>query len=109
MRAYSSDTAVSSLRERSEQLNLVAESGVNKGTYPMDTEREVVTVLLVEDTEDNRQMMRRLLEMSGLHVVEALKGREYVAVATEVKSDIIIMDLSLPFVDGLAATRQSRK
>ena len=75
----------------------------------MDTEREVVTVLLVEDTEDNRQMMRRLLEMSGFRVVEALNGREAVAVAAEVKPEIILMDLSLPFVDGLAATRQIRK
>ena len=90
-------------------MSLVAESVVNKGTYPMDTEREVVTVLLVEDTEDNRQMMRRLLEMSGFRVVEALNGREAVAVAAEVKPEIILMDLSLPFVDGLAATRQIRK
>ena len=75
----------------------------------MDTEGEVVTVLLVEDTEDNRQMMRRLLEMSGFRVVEALNGREAVAVAAEVKPEIILMDLSLPFVDGLAATRQIRK
>jgi two-component system cell cycle response regulator DivK len=94
---------------RSKQLNLVTESGANKGTYPMDTEREVVTVLLVEDTEDNRQMMRRLLEMSGFRVVEALNGREAVEVAAEVKPKIILMDLSLPFVDGLAATRQIRK
>ena len=75
----------------------------------MDTEGEVVTVLLVEDTEDNRQMMRRLLEMSGFRVVEALNGREAVEVAAEVKPGIILMDLSLPFVDGLAATRQIRK
>jgi CheY-like chemotaxis protein len=75
----------------------------------MDTEGEVVTVLLVEDTEDNRQMMRRLLEMSGFRVVEALNGREAVQVAAEVKPTIILMDLSLPFVDGLAATRQIRK
>ena len=75
----------------------------------MDTEGEVVTVLLVEDTEDNRQMMRRLLEMSGFRVVEALNGREAVEVAAVVKPEIILMDLSLPFVDGLAATRQIRK
>jgi two-component system, cell cycle response regulator DivK len=88
---------------------LTTEAAANKGTYPMDTEGEVVTVLLVEDTEDNRQMMRRLLEMSGFHVVEALNGREAVEVAAEVKPGIILMDLSLPFVDGLAATRQIRK
>lgn len=75
----------------------------------METQGEIVTVLLVEDTEDNRQMMRRLLEMSGFRVVEALNGREAVEVAAEVKPEIILMDLSLPFVDGLAATRQIRK
>ena len=98
-----------SAERRLEQLNLGTESGVNKDTYPMDAEGEVVTVLLVEDTEDNRQMMRRLLEMSGFRVVEALNGREAVAVAAEIKPKIILMDLSLPFVDGLAATRQIRK
>jgi len=74
----------------------------------MDTQGEVVTVLLVEDTEDNRLMMRRLLEMSGFRVVEALNGREAVAVAADVKPQLILMDLSLPYVDGLAATRQIR-
>jgi CheY-like chemotaxis protein len=66
------------------------------------------TVLLVEDTEDNRQMMKRLLEMSGYHVVEAVNGREAVDLAGSVKPQIILMDLSLPFIDGLAATRQIR-
>jgi CheY-like chemotaxis protein len=75
----------------------------------MYAEGEVPTVLLVEDTEDNRQMMRRLLEMSGFHVVEALNGKEAVQVATEVRPQIILMDLSLPFVDGLAATREIRR
>jgi len=67
-----------------------------------------VTVLLVEDTEDNRQMMRRLLEMSGYRVVEAINGREAVEVARQAQPQIILMDLSLPFIDGLAATRQIR-
>jgi CheY-like chemotaxis protein len=66
------------------------------------------TILLVEDTEDNRQMMRRLLEMSGYQVVEALNGREAIETALRVRPQIILMDLSLPFIDGLAATRQIR-
>lgn len=65
-------------------------------------------VLLVEDTEDNRQMMRKLLEMSGFQVVEAINGREAVEVASRIKPQVILMDLSLPFIDGLAATRQIR-
>ena len=74
----------------------------------MDGQNDVVTVLLVEDTEDNRQMMRRLLEMSGYRVVEATNGREAVEIASEVRPRIILMDLSLPFIDGLAATRRIR-
>lgn len=69
---------------------------------------EVETVLLVEDTEDNRQMMRKLLELSGYRVVEAINGEEAVKVAAEERPAIILMDLSLPLIDGLAATRRIR-
>jgi len=74
----------------------------------MHSQAEVATVLLVEDTEDNRQMMRRLLELSGYRVVEATNGKEAVEVASRVRPHIILMDLSLPLVDGLAATRRIR-
>ncbi len=66
-------------------------------------------VLLVEDTEDNRFMMRRLLELSGYQVSEAVNGVEAVRAAEHESPDIILMDLSLPIVDGLAATRQIRQ
>src|ERR671921_1325724 len=65
-------------------------------------------VLVVEDFEDNRFMMRRLLEMSGYQVVEAVNGNQAVEMATSVRPDIILMDLSLPQLDGLAATRRIR-
>ncbi len=68
-----------------------------------------VTVLLVEDTEDNRMMMRRLLELSGYRVSEAVNGLEAVKVAERETPNIILMDLSLPIVDGLAATRRIRQ
>ena len=74
----------------------------------MGPKDEAATVLLVEDTEDNRQMMKRLLEMSGYRVVEAINGVEAVEVANEIRPQIILMDLSLPFIDGLAATRRIR-
>ena len=67
------------------------------------------TVLLVEDTEDNRYMMRRLLEMTGYRVVEALNGEEAVKLAERETPQLILMDLSLPVIDGLAATRLIRK
>jgi CheY-like chemotaxis protein len=65
-------------------------------------------MLLVEDTEDNRIMMRRLLELSGYDVAEARNGEEAVRLATEKRPDMILMDLSLPIIDGLAATRRIR-
>jgi CheY-like chemotaxis protein len=65
-------------------------------------------VLVVEDFEDNRFMMRRLLEMSGYRVVEAVNGNQAVEMAVKVRPDIILMDLSLPQLDGLAATRRIR-
>ena len=75
----------------------------------MTTQGEEVTVLLVEDTEDNRFMMKRLLEMSGYRVVEATNGEEAVRVAESEAPGLILMDLSLPMIDGLAATRLIRK
>jgi two-component system, cell cycle response regulator DivK len=65
-------------------------------------------VLVVEDFEDNRFMMRRLLEMSGYRVVEAVNGQQAVETAASEHPDIILMDLSLPMLDGLAATRRIR-
>ena len=66
------------------------------------------TILLVEDTEDNRQMMKKLLEMSGYLVLEATNGEEAVQVTSAKSPELILMDLSLPVIDGLAATRLIR-
>ena len=75
----------------------------------MKAQAEPPTVLLVEDTEDNRFMMRRLLEMTGYRVVEAMNGEEAVRIAKTESPHLILMDLSLPVIDGLAATRLIRK
>ena len=82
--------------------------GVESGAI-MKKKAEPLTVLLVEDTEDNRFMMRRLLEMTGYRVVEAMNGEEAVKLAKSELPQIILMDLSLPVIDGLAATRLIRK
>ena len=74
-------------------------SGVNGNSLP--------TILVVEDFEDNRFMMRRLLEMSGYRVLEAVNGEEAVQLACHELPELILMDLSLPQLDGLAATRRS--
>jgi CheY-like chemotaxis protein len=68
-----------------------------------------LTVLVVEDFADNRFMMRRLLEMSGYRVLEAVDGKEAVDVAESSRPDLILMDLSLPRLDGLDATRRIRE
>ena len=54
-------------------------------------------------------MMRRLLEMTGYRVVEAMNGEEAVRLAQKESPQLILMDLSLPIIDGLAATRLIRK
>ncbi len=89
-------------------MNSISDSIQAKGSNAVDTKDNAATVLLVEDTEDNRLMMRRLLEMSGFRVVEAINGKEAVELASQVRPQVILMDLSLPFIDGLAATRQIR-
>ena len=85
-------------------MDLNAKSGAK-----MKEQAEPQTVLLVEDTEDNRFMMRRLLEMTGYRVVEAMNGEEAVKLAKRESPNLILMDLSLPVIDGLAATRLIRK
>ena len=71
--------------------------------------QEKKTVMVVEDFEDNRFMMRRLLEMSGYGVLEAVNGQEAVEIAIQEHPSLILMDLSLPLLDGLAATRKIRE
>ena len=78
-----------------------------RDTVPVDGQNH--TVLVVEDFEDNRFMMRRLLEMSGYRVLEAINGEEAVEVARRERPGLILMDLSLPLLDGLAATRRIRQ
>ena len=75
----------------------------------VEQEVGVKTVMVVEDFEDNRFMMRRLLEMSGYRVVEAVNGEEAIETARRERPDLILMDLSLPLLDGLAATRRIRE
>jgi CheY-like chemotaxis protein len=94
------------VREQTLEIQAI-ESVQGQKDNPMDSQ-DAVKVLLVEDTEDNRQMMRRLLEMSGYYVVEAINGEEAVKLAAEARPQIILMDLSLPLIDGLTATRRIR-
>ena len=64
------------------------------------------TILLVEDNEMNRDMLSRRLERKGYTVVLAVDGAEGLARARSQSPDLILMDMSLPVLDGWAATRQ---
>lgn len=62
-------------------------------------------ILLVEDNEMNRDMLGRRLKRKGFDVLIAVDGQEGVNTATAAKPDLILMDMSLPVLDGWAATR----
>jgi two-component system, cell cycle response regulator DivK len=66
-------------------------------------------VLLVEDFEDSRFSLSKLLEIEGYEVLEAADGAQAIDLAINGKPDLILMDLSLPIIDGLSATMQIRK
>ena len=63
-------------------------------------------VLVVEDHADAREMYAAGLELAGFRVAEAADGLQAIASAIELRPAVIIMDLSLPRLDGWAATRQ---
>jgi CheY-like chemotaxis protein len=62
-------------------------------------------ILLVEDNEMNRDMLSRRLIRSGYEVVMAVQGEEGVALARSATPDLVLMDMSLPVLDGWEATR----
>lgn len=65
-------------------------------------------ILVADDTEDIRFLLRVTLEGGGHQVVEAADGREAVKLAAREHPDVILMDLSMPVMDGIAATRHLR-
>jgi CheY-like chemotaxis protein len=65
-------------------------------------------ILLVEDNEMNRDMLSRRLVRNGFEVVVAVDGGEAVTMAAAEKPDLILMDMSLPVMEGLKATRSGQ-
>ena len=63
-------------------------------------------ILLVEDNEMNRDMLSRRLKRRGYEVAIAVNGAEGVAMATSTTPDLILMDMSLPVMDGWEATKK---
>jgi two-component system, cell cycle response regulator DivK len=67
------------------------------------------TILIVEDYDDTRCLMKFMLETYGFRVLEAADGTEAIDRFRQQKPDLVLMDLSLPVVDGLTATKQIRQ
>jgi len=63
-------------------------------------------ILVIEDQEDNRRIMRDLLTSAGFEIIEALSGKEGVAAAEAHNPALILMDIQLPDFDGYEATRR---
>ena len=66
----------------------------------------MMKILLVEDNEMNRDMLSRRLIRKGYEVIMALDGHEAVEMAARENPDLILMDMSLPVIDGWEATRR---
>jgi CheY-like chemotaxis protein len=67
------------------------------------------TILVVEDYEDSRFFMKFLLESYGYEVIEAGNGSEAVEIMRDHFADLILMDISMPVMDGLTATKAIRR
>jgi len=66
-------------------------------------------ILLVEDREDNRILAKKLLERAGFRVVEATDGREALEQVAAQRPDLVLLDMSLPVVDGWTVARTLRQ
>ena len=69
----------------------------------------MVRILLVEDNEMNRDMLSRRLKRNGYEVVIAIDGQQGVDMAVAETPDLILMDMSLPVIDGWEATRRIKQ
>lgn len=67
------------------------------------------TILIVEDYDDTRIFMKFLIESYGYEVIEATNGAEAIEMLRSNSTDLVLMDISMPVMDGIAATKAIRK
>jgi len=67
------------------------------------------TIMVVDDFDDTRLMLKLWLEKKGYRILEAENGEEAVDLANRERPDLIIMDIEMPYADGLDATRRIRE
>lgn len=72
--------------------------GIKKGSLPK--------ILVVEDNQDNREMVVKVLKFNGYQVIEAVDGEEAIEKAKAENPDLILLDIYLPKMDGYEATRR---
>ena len=70
---------------------------------------QLPTILIAEDSDDLRSMLRQLLEANGYRVLEAAGGREAVELVMIERPELVLMDLGLPGTDGLSAVAEIRE
>jgi len=75
----------------------------------MPNENSARTIMVVEDYDDTRILLKKGLEGLGYSVLEASNGQEAVDIAAREHLDLILMDLDLPILDGIVATQQIRQ
>jgi two-component system, cell cycle response regulator DivK len=93
--------------ERPVFLGLIASIGIAHCIMSSDgsSELDAMLILIAEDLDDARHVLKLLLELDGHQVREATNGRQAVEVALRDTPDVVLMDLNMPIMDGLAAAR----
>uniref|UniRef100_A0A7C4EKS1 Response regulator n=1 Tax=Thermodesulfovibrio aggregans TaxID=86166 RepID=A0A7C4EKS1_9BACT len=64
------------------------------------------TILVVDDNEDSRELVKKILKKYGYEIIEAIDGEEAIAKAIAYRPDLILMDISIPKIDGYEVTKR---